>query len=162
MKFEFRDEILDKQNLSKYKYIWRVYRGSEGKIHKEKFPVIYANGTNTYYKAGRSTALNTIATDYIKDCPTQKDVESVVRHFHSRYYWNIPDEIDSMFAAIKKAVEDENERKYIDETIKEYRLAKVRYERAKKAYDALPDEAKSKMERCKSEDVDPIEFWRNG
>lgn len=150
-----------KQNLSKYKYIWRVYRGSDGEIHKEKFPVIYANGTNTYYKAGRSMALNIIATGYIKDCPTQKDVESVARYFHNRYYWNISEEIDSMFAAIKKAVEEENERKYIEETIKEYRLAKIRYEKAEKAYDALPDGVKNEKKICETGTKDPVEFWRN-
>lgn len=153
---------MDKQNLSKYKYVWKVYRSSVGAINKEKYPVIYANNSKTYYKVGRSTSLNVIDTSYIKDTPAQNDIDGIVRYFHKRYYWNVPDDVEDVFESARKAVDEENECKRIETIIAEYRTAKIGYERAKKAYDALPDEVKPKNEKHGSQNADPIEFWRNG
>lgn len=154
---------MDKQNLSKCKYVWIVYRGErDGSVHKEKYPVIYANNIVTYYKVGRGMDLSKITTSYIKDAPTQNDIKDILRYRQKKFYWDIPDSISALFLAIKDAVDKEREQKYIEETVRKYRAATFEYERAKKAYDKLPDEVKNEKEVCKTAAKDPIEFWRNG
>ena len=42
--------MLDKETLSKQKYIYTAYVSSDGILHGEKFAVIYINKTLVYYK----------------------------------------------------------------------------------------------------------------
>ena len=152
---------MDKQNLSKHKYIWVVYRGSDDYVHKEKYPVIYANNIVTYYKVGRSMSLNQISTSYIKDTPKENDIKDILRYHQKKFYWNVPDSIIDLFSAIKDAVDKEAEQLYIETAIQRYEKAIREYTRAKEIYDKLPDEVKSKNEDSNTKNADPIEFWRN-
>ena len=55
--------ITDRENLSKYKYICRIYKTKDN-IHFETFPIIYSNKFYIYYKDGRYNALNCINLSY--------------------------------------------------------------------------------------------------
>ena len=60
---------MNPKNLSKVKHIYKLYQASDGRVHVEKFHVIYANKDMVYYKVG-----------------------NILKHQHNR---NIFDSIDS-------------------------------------------------------------------
>lgn len=47
---------MDEKNLSKYKYIYRIYESGDKVLHCEKYPIIYINSEVVYYKTKRSNA----------------------------------------------------------------------------------------------------------
>lgn len=46
---------MNPSELSKKKYVWRYYIGSDGMIHKDRCPVIYSNVDLVYYKIPGAT-----------------------------------------------------------------------------------------------------------
>lgn len=46
---------MNPSELSKKKYVWRYYIGSDGMLHKDRCPVIYSNVELIYYKIPGAT-----------------------------------------------------------------------------------------------------------
>lgn len=56
---------MEKSELSKKKYIWKYYKASDGMIHKECYPIIYANSNIVYFKEPGSMYLSNVTTNKI-------------------------------------------------------------------------------------------------
>lgn len=56
---------IDRNNLSKYKYIYCMYCGEDGYIYYERFPIAYINGIYTYYITGKQELLKSVHTESI-------------------------------------------------------------------------------------------------
>lgn len=132
----------EKEELSKHKYIWYLYGGGDGTIHKERYPVIYANSSIVYYKKKRGTRLGEVWIQNVKDNPSEREIQSMAQFLCRKYYWNLPDNFDSMFMSAREEIKNGIEKAFVETTIRDYVLAKAAFEKAKTRYDALPDEIK--------------------
>jgi len=72
---------MDKENLSKMKYIYKIY-SSDSIVHCEKYPIVYINSENIYYKVARQSQLMRIDTKSVKDCCNG------IEDLNTRYYWS--------------------------------------------------------------------------
>lgn len=85
--------MLDKATLSKQKYIYCVYAGKDdsildGKLHIERFPVIYINSKYVYFKFPGDEALTLEAISSVKDSLdslTDYDIDCL--RWNRKYFW---------------------------------------------------------------------------
>lgn len=66
---------MNKQNLSKYKFIYRVYMNDINEWHIEKYSIIYINQTYVYYKIARKDLLA-----YCSTCCAYDDLKKLSKH----------------------------------------------------------------------------------
>lgn len=117
---------IDKKNLGKQKYIFRIYASEDKVIHCEKHPVIYLNSEVVYFKDTRkkeylnNTKFNNVKDEYLGI--TSKDLS--LYGWYDNYFWKV-ENFDS-----KKATEDAFEQKRKTELER----AKCDFERAEKEY----------------------------
>lgn len=128
---------MDKQNLSKYKHIYRVYEDRDRELHCEKYPVIYINSEVVYFKDARKQEyLNHVRTNKVSD-----DFKSYAKTVLSRpfqwsvdnYFWNIEDDIREQFQEFKK-------QRLIARAIQNEKQITTRYVQAKKELEAAEAE----------------------
>lgn len=117
------------KNLSKYKYVYRIYI-KESIIHHQIFPVVYANQNYLYFEENKKEQLSMIELKrkcYSYNCYSDIDLlyDDMIKENYSNYYLisehkigfndvNICDMIDKIKAKQKKQKQDE-----INEQIKE-------------------------------------------
>ena len=132
---------MDAKNLSKQKYIYRIYESRDGKLHCEKYPIIYVNSMVVYFKDGRKngslgcTYIENILDDTTTINPARLAEEpQLYRCRFNRYFWKVDEEkIEEIFEDLTKqyaALSEVNRKRWF----------KQRYEQAKIAYEiALED-----------------------
>lgn len=81
---------MDAVNLSKMKYIYKIYESKDGVLHCEKFPIIYVNKKYVYFKSDDSGMLDFTTTEYVLDNLSSCENVGVL----CRYFWNIDDDFD--------------------------------------------------------------------
>lgn len=127
-----RTIMLNKETLSKQKYIYTVYISKDGVIHSEKFPVIYINKTYVYYKTPEKENLTyryiAEVYDSLEKFPEEKIYSLYDNYCPRTFFWNIKDAPKTL----KEFREKYNKAKY--EKTKEEEKQKV--EQAKKLYEA--------------------------
>lgn len=141
---------MDVKDLSKCKYIYRVYVAKDGSTHMEKYPVIYANKASIYFRDLRGSELNRVNTKYVltRDPITNnlKIGESVSAFSpYSRmpvdlYIWDENGidmaEVNHIYEQIKANYN----KRLIDQKIKYVNTLKERYERELKELERLTKE----------------------
>ena len=129
----FSKEVKD--NLSKYKYIYKTYR-EDNNFHIEHYPIIYSNSEYIYYKSARKNTLN-----YIKV---------------NELWWNDA----KIFETIEKAIEYINNRKetwhyplvyFISEKIKNYDLKQIKINLKEESNKNKIKEKENRVKRAKEE-----------
>ena len=125
--------MLDLKNLSKIKYIYRIYEATDGILHCERFPVVYINSEVVYFKDARKKEyLNYIKVRNVTDNLTAfYNSGNYVKYYSyfDKYFWNVENNIQEIYEDLKKQkaeaqIKDEKEK------------AMSRYERAKREYEA--------------------------
>lgn len=123
------------KELSKYKYIYRVYASEDKVIHCEKHPVIYSNSEVVYYKDGRKkeylnyTPFRNVKDEYLG--VTSKDLNYY--GYYEKYFWKV-ENFDSNKATedafeVKRKTELDNLKYELDRAELEYQLKKKKYEK---------------------------------
>lgn len=140
---------MDKSQISKKKYVYHVYlarsnpNSYEEVLHIEKHPLIYANSEYLYYKGSRYSRLTCVEMYRARDCFNADEVQKlIVNKTLNLYYWNVEDKAAQMFEELRTIYQKLAEQRAIDKIHSDLRAAKCAYDRAKKKYDALPDEVK--------------------
>jgi hydroxymethylpyrimidine pyrophosphatase-like HAD family hydrolase len=120
--------MINKQELSKFKYLYRIYSSGDKVMHCEKYPIIYSNGEIVYFKTGRKRELSYIYFKNIKDeytCIESRDLNYFGYYSDfDKYYFKV-ENFDS-----KKATEDAFKQKKKSELDS----AKLAFERAEREY----------------------------
>lgn len=93
------------KDINKIKNIYRIYESSNGILHLEKHPVIYANSVYVYIKNGDKQELKRLNYDSIADDYVQYK-SGDTRYYYCRgfdkYFWNIDTDVDLIFEDLKK------------------------------------------------------------
>lgn len=128
---------MDKQNLSKYKHIYRVYEDSTGTIHCTKYPIIYINSKVVYFKDVRKQEfLNNVYINNVSDDFTSYAEKMLSKSFNWRvdhYFWSVEDNIEDLFLEFRK-------QRSLAQMISQEKMITDRYERAKKELEAAEAE----------------------
>lgn len=130
---------LDKKNLSKIKYIYRIYESSDRILHCEKYAVIYINSEVVYFKDARKkeylnyTRVNNVLDNFVSACNTNRF--GFYSTYIDKYFWNVETNVLEIYEDLKKQrAELKN---------KEDKQAKYnRLERAKREYEEALAEVK--------------------
>lgn len=121
-------------DLSKQKYIYKVYMNSIGEIHCEKLRIIYANKAVVYVKSPGDNYLDMICTPSIRD--SINEIKSMVIKV---YVWNVDmDKLHDLQLTTRK----NNimcEMRILESNMTSYKL---NFENAAKNYDRLSKELK--------------------
>jgi len=126
---------IKEQELSKHKYLYRIYASDDKIIHCEKHPVIYLNSKVVYFKDIRQAErLKSITFNRIEDEYSgirKSDINTYVSY--ERYFWkagnfNSKEATEEAFS-IKKASELEQVESDFKRAEKEYLYAKEKYEK---------------------------------
>lgn len=132
----------DKKNLSKIKYIYRIYESSDRVLHCEQYPVIYINSKVVYFKDARKKEyLNYTCVDNVWDnfANLLTEDRSHLRNplYIDRYFWNCETNVEEIYEDLKRQraewkSQDEEQKKRL-----RLERAKREYEDALKEYEAL-------------------------
>ena len=125
--------MLDKKNLSKIKYIYRIYESSDGFLHCERYPVVYINSEVVYFKDARKQEyLNYMLAKHVED--------NFTKFYHSgyngwygnfnEYFWNIETNIEEIYEDLKKQRAIERNKYELESTKNKAERAKREYEDA--------------------------------
>lgn len=138
--------MLDKNALSKQKYIYYVYDADAGKtMHIERFPVVYINSKYVYYKHSRKHELEKVYLGDVKDTLAnvfEKDYKFV--YSRDRYFWNTAENPEEVVATLKKVADERRIEKNKSWAEKELERARRAYEDAQKRYDIWANESEKK------------------
>lgn len=128
---------MDKQNLSKYKYIYRIYEDRTGAVHCTKHPVVYINSKVVYFKDARkqeylgNTSIDGVSDDFASYA---QNVLNSLYHFNvNNYFWNIEDNIIELFREFKKQIA-------LARIIQNEKQITARYVQAQKEFEAAKTE----------------------
>lgn len=122
---------MDRKELSKHKYIYQIYRSSDGLIHIEKHPVIYANKEYVYFKTVRCSKLS--YTIYSKIYDNFDDVNlKYFSNYHVAdvYVWNCEVVNTCSYSKLISDIEMDRLKKKITMAEQEVADAKRKYTRA--------------------------------
>ena len=139
---------MELKDLSKIKYIYRIYESKDYVLHLEKYPVIYINSEMLYFKVHGNKTLNSIYINNILDCHVKyEDLK-----FCAKYFWGISTDINDVFEDLKM-----QQSKYIPEqTKKEYQKAlnelKQLYNKSIKQLDIV-SELRKKVDSISKEEM---------
>ena len=130
--------MLDMKNLSKLKYIYRIYESSDKILHLEKYPIIYINSEVVYFKMVRKQ-------EYIHNVKLE-NIKQEIKDFYVSPYLNFPcysvyyadteTNICNIFIALKQQQEYYRANENMINIEKRYDNAKDKYEKALKEYEA--------------------------
>lgn len=128
---------MDKQNLSKYKYIYRIYEDSIGDVHCTKYPVIYINSKVVYFKDARKQEyLANTSVDRVSDDFASWVNETLAKPYCfnvDSYFWSIEDGITELFREFKK-------QRALARVVQNEKQITARYVRAQKEFEAAKAE----------------------
>lgn len=128
--------------MSKNKHIWCVYMSTDGKIHMEKYPIVYLNSKYVYYKTARKDMLSREYASSIRESLDSRCIDAIL-YGNRRLFWQIDDDMENILRGVKSAKAARDEKRAIEKIKAEYANAQRRFELAKKAYDKLPDSEKA-------------------
>ena len=117
-------------DLSKRKYIYRIYSSEDKVIHCEKYPIIYINSEVVYYKDGRKQEyLNYKRVSSVEDEFT--GVNLSIYGYFEKFYWKVENfdskrETENAYSLRVKS-DIENARDSMNRAEKEYELRKQKY-----------------------------------
>ena len=144
---------MDRSQISKKKYVYHVYLArSDGNsyletLHIEKHPLIYANDMYLYYKGARHSQLTCVGMGRVRDHLDLEEVKLLVSNRTlNLYYWNVDDNAPQLFYELMEIQRKVEEQRVVDKIKADFAAAKTTFERAKRKYDALPDELKDDKE----------------
>lgn len=145
--------MLDKETLSKQKYIYCVYAGRDDNLNVERFPVIYINNHYVYFKKPGNEQLNSLTLPAISDSLDSLDLHDInsLRFCH-KYFWNIDKDIPETFNKLREKYKRANFEK-------EKYEAKQKLELAKKIYEATLEQYKKKYEVIIGEGHSETKVW---
>lgn len=126
--------MLDRETLSKQKYIYYVYEADKT-FHVEKYPIIYINSEYVYFKTGRKNMLEHVSTPRVKDnleSVFERDYRYIWRE--DRYFWNLAENPDELVAELKRKADEKRIADNKSWAEKELENAKKNYERAQEKY----------------------------
>lgn len=125
---------INKNELSKKKYLYRVYATEDKVIHCERYVVIYLNSEVVYYKDARKKEyLNYTKVANVRDKYfgiTSKDLNHW--GYYEKYFWkvenfNSKDATNAAFEQVKKDELQKAKSEY-EQSEKEYLYKKEKYE----------------------------------
>ena len=132
---------MEANNLSKQKYIYRIYESRDGVLHYERYPVVYVNTNAVYFKNGRKNgALGWIYTQAVLDdvsCidPREANATPFGRYGINKYIWKVDeDNIEEVFTELKKRhleIAEKNRKEWVKNRLE---IAKREYELALEDY----------------------------
>lgn len=107
----------DKENLSKIKFIYKLYKTVDNILHIERFPVIYINSTYVYYKQGSQEELSRIplsslsnSVSYIiKLLEMRKDMKELSRLSHNFEFFFVDMDIEKAELKLNDILKNLNE-----------------------------------------------------
>lgn len=129
--------MIDIKNLSKIKYIYRVYK-ADNKFHCEKYPVIYMNKTEIYFKTGRKSDLSIILFDQLYE-----NFE-----FSSGHFLNQPnlDEVNKNLPKLKLKNEIKSVETMLDSAKRNYEYYLNQYNSLMQDYEKLENKNNEKLD----------------
>lgn len=131
----------DMKNLSKLKYIYRVYESSDKVLHIEKYPIIYINSRVVYFKDIRKQEdIHKKDLNQVKDSFVDFYTSSFGNYpCFDRYFWNVETNVYDIYNELKekqiKFREEEklnNIRKRMENAKRSYEIYLKEYEEFKK------------------------------
>lgn len=104
---------MDVKNLSKCKYIYRVYISKTGEFHREKYTIVYVNSEYAYFRIPDDPRLNELSITRIID--NINDIPRDVRFYPgtSVYMWSDVDLTKETFNIFRKKVAAEQTKREI-------------------------------------------------
>lgn len=95
--------MIDKQNLSKYRYIYFIQEDDAKDLVIINYPIIYINEKIVYYKVPGSQYLGTISTDWINTHEVEyaRGKTDSKREKYYEAYAGHPSDIKAIFQSIK-------------------------------------------------------------
>ena len=132
--------MLDTKNLSKIKYIYRIY-SADDMLHLERYPVVYINSEVVYYKNARKNSF--LGYEYltsILDCHTTVGkpytYTGYALPYVNKYFFGIETDIHEIFEDLKKQYDVllAEQLAYLNRTDEEKKRARL--EKAKREYEA--------------------------
>lgn len=121
--------------LSKQKYIYKIYQTYDGMFHIEKFPIIYANSAYVYFKVANKQELQCVGLRYIKDDITDLSFLNNSCNTRGLYVWNNPlvseNELDQRVKEFKRIqldalIKHQKDRVRISKNNYEYNLRRLK------------------------------------
>lgn len=135
--------MLDKKNLSKIKFIYRLfYDSTDKKLHCEKYPVIYINSKVIYYKNVRKGEnLGVIDLNMLQDISISEwyerkgDTIATNINFYALYFADAGNNCKQILAELNAGLEERNRIKEKMKAKEELIKKKGEYESALAAYE---------------------------
>lgn len=128
--------MLDKEMLSKQKYIYCVYSGKDDCLNVERFPIIYINNRYVYYKKPGSETLDYKSISFVKDSLNSlKDYEINHLRFQRELFWNVDENIPETLDSLKKKYKDMKIKREKAEAKEQLDISKRIYEEALARYE---------------------------
>ena len=144
------------KNLSKCKYIYRVYVSKTDEFHCEKYPIVYANNRYAYFKITGDERLNEISIARVLD--NINDIPNDIPFYRgsSIYFWSDNCITKETFDIFKKKMEVDRlkrEMRQIENRLaylkRSYELSAPKMEVLKKQLEELENEI-SKMDKTEN------------
>ena len=132
--------MLDMKNLSKIKYIYRIY-SANNMLHLERYPVVYINSEVVYYKGARKNCLlNYEYLSSILDNHTTINKSNYYLRYQvpwiDKYFWGIETDINEIFKDLKKQYSTALEERLTWLSRTDEDKKRERLDRAKRKYEA--------------------------
>jgi hypothetical protein len=131
---------MEKDKLSKQKYIYRIYASSDKVIHCERYPVIYINSKIVYFKDARlDEFLSYKSVSFIKDEYTGISPSDLhYSSYYDEFFWKV-ENFDSQQATMdafraERNNEIANAELYMKQAEQSYLKRKEKYEELVKKY----------------------------
>lgn len=94
---------MNKSELSKRKYIYKVYQScGDNSFHIERYPIIYTNSAYVYFKVANKQELGRVDFRRIKDRISDLKLTVDSTLYSGEYIWYDPNITDSEFNRITK------------------------------------------------------------
>ena len=134
---------MENNELSKVKYIYRIYEAHDGLLHLQKYPVIYINKKYVYFKTAKSDKLDfiligNVVSDFYKTYKSKYYTYNITAKF-DEYFWDYNDSIQELFLELK-------EKRYSVLNQRRLESLQKKYEEAKKEYIEFLKIGKSRKE----------------
>jgi len=126
--------MIDKKDLGKIKYVYRIYSSEDKIIHCERHPIIYINSNVVYFKDSRKQEwLTYIMTKSVIDEFMGINEPFYTYAIYDKYYWKV-ENFDS-----KKSTEEayslnskndlDSAKTSMERAAREYQMKKEKYEK---------------------------------
>lgn len=126
---------MELKDLSKVKYIYRIYESDNEVLHLERYPVIYINSKVVYFKTARQQEylgckqLKNVSDNFMQFYQKMTRYSTQSRASFDEYFWNVETDVNKIYQdLIRQRFKMRQER---DMQMKQRKL-----EKAKREYEA--------------------------